>query len=140
MRFAGNISKDGKFWIAEIPILDLMTQGRTRKEAFEMVADLFTTLADRPGFKVTVHAGKGSAFEVSSRDAKTMVSLLLQRRREVSGLSLAEASRRLGESSGTAWARYERGASVPTIEDLDRLLHAVSPSNDFVVHESGLKQ
>jgi len=30
MRFSGKIYKDGKFWLAEIPILDLMTQGRTK--------------------------------------------------------------------------------------------------------------
>jgi hypothetical protein len=31
MRFSGKIYKDEKFWLAEIPILDLMTQGRTKK-------------------------------------------------------------------------------------------------------------
>ncbi len=29
MRFSGTIYKDGKFWLAEIPILDLMPQGRS---------------------------------------------------------------------------------------------------------------
>ena len=33
MRFSGKIFKDGKFWLVEIPILDLMTQGKTKKEA-----------------------------------------------------------------------------------------------------------
>ena len=36
MRFSGKIYKDGKFWLAEIPILDAMTQGYTRKNAVEM--------------------------------------------------------------------------------------------------------
>jgi predicted RNase H-like HicB family nuclease len=30
MRFSGQIYKDGQFWLAEIPILDAMTQGHTR--------------------------------------------------------------------------------------------------------------
>ena len=79
MRFAGRIYRDGKFWLAEIPILDTMTQGYTRKETFEMVADLVEPLADQDGFSVTVHAGKNGTFEVSSSDTRTMVSLLLQR-------------------------------------------------------------
>ncbi len=29
MRFSGKVYKDGKFWLAEIPILDVMTQGHT---------------------------------------------------------------------------------------------------------------
>jgi len=57
MRLHGRVYKDGKFWLAEIPILDAMTQGRTRKEAFAMVADLLETLANRPGFSVHVHPG-----------------------------------------------------------------------------------
>ncbi len=43
MRFSGKIYKDGKFWLAEIPILDLMAQGHTKKEAYEMY-ELLTPL------------------------------------------------------------------------------------------------
>ena len=40
MRFQGKVYKDGKFWLAEIPMLDAMTQGYTKKEACVMVKDL----------------------------------------------------------------------------------------------------
>ena len=136
MRFAGRMYRDGKFWLAEIPILDVMTQGYTRKDTFEMVADLVETLADQDGFSVTVHAGKSGTFEVSSSDTRTMVSLLLQRHRELSGLSLAQVAKRLGVSSKNAYARYERGSSVPTVEKLNELLHAVALDKDFVLMES----
>jgi hypothetical protein len=136
MRFAGSIYKDGTFWLAEIPVLDAMTQGRTRKEALAMVADLLETLVDRPGFMVYVHPGKGDHFEVSVSDMRPLVSLLLRRQRERSGLSLADAAARLGARSRNAYARYERGTSLPTIEKLDALLHAVSPDRDFVLHPS----
>ena len=95
MQFYGKVHKDGKFWLAEVPILDAMTQGHTRKEAFIMVEDLLETLANRPGFSVTVHPGKHSDFEVSSTDTRGMISLLLRRQRERSGLSLAEAAEHL---------------------------------------------
>jgi hypothetical protein len=36
MRFEGTLVHDGKFWLAEIPLLNGMTQGRTRKEALYM--------------------------------------------------------------------------------------------------------
>ena len=92
MRFAGRVYKDGKFWLAELPILDAMTQGRTRQEAFAMVADLLETLVDRPGFTVHMHPGKDDHFEVSAPDIRPLISLLLRRQRERSGLSLAAAS------------------------------------------------
>ena len=68
MRLYGRIYKEGKWWLAEVPLLDAMTQGRSRKEALAMVADLLETLANRPGFCVHVHAGQQEAFEVSATD------------------------------------------------------------------------
>ena len=136
MRFYGKVYKDGNFWLAEVPILEAMTQGRTQKEAFTMVEDLLETLANRPGFSVKVHPGKQGDFEVSSTDTRGMISLLLRRQRERSGLSLAEAAERLGAKSRNAYARYERGTSVPTLEKLNDLLQAVAPDQDFVLHQS----
>lgn len=136
MRFYGKVYKDGKFWLAEVPILDAMTQGHTQKEAYAMVEDLLETLTNRPGFSVKVHPGEHGDFEVSSSDTRGMISLLLRRQRERSGLSLAEAAARLGAKSRNAYARYERGTSVPTVEKLNELLQAVSPGQDFVLHHS----
>lgn len=134
MRFYGKLYKDGKFWLAEVPILDAMTQGRTKKEAFAMVCDLLETLADRPGFSVTVHPGRHGDFEVGSTDTRGLVSLLLKRQRQRSGLSLAEAAQRMGYVSPNAYARYERGSSVPNVEKLTELIQAIAPGQDFVLH------
>ncbi len=136
MRFAGRVYKDGKFWLAEVPILDVLTQGLTRSEAFVMVADLLETLVDRPGFTVRVHPGADDHFEVGAPDMRPLISLLLRRQRERSGLSLAAAAARLGGKSRNAYARYERGTSMPSIEKLDALLRAVSPDLDFVLQPS----
>jgi len=136
MRFSGRIYKDGKFWIAEIPILDLMTQGRTKKEAYEMVADMLETIVNKDGFKVNVFKGSDNTFEVGSLESRYLTGLLLQRKREISGLSLSEVASRLGASSHNTYARYEQGRSVPTLEKLNNLLHAVCPKTDIVIGES----
>ena len=136
MRFQGRVYRDGRFWLAEVPLFEAMTQGRTRREALSMIADWFETMIDHPGFSVNVHRAHKHVFEVSSPDLRSMISLLLQRRRQASGLSLAEAAKRLGVKSRNAYARYERGEALPTIEKLDRLLRAVSDGSDFVVAES----
>lgn len=136
MRFPGKIYKDGKFWLAEIPILEAMTQGHTRKEALEMVADMVETMVNKKGFKAEVFLGSGGNFEVGSKDLKPLISLLLQRKRELSNLSLAQAAERLGVSSRNAYARYEQGRSVPTVGKLNELLKAVCPNTDLVISES----
>jgi DNA-binding transcriptional regulator YiaG len=136
MRFSGKIYKDGKFWLAEIPILSLMTQGHTKREAYEMVADMLESLANKKDFKAEVYKKSKDTFEVSSSEPKHMISLLLQRKRELSGLSLSQVATRLGASSRNTYARYEQGKSVPTVERLNELLHAVCPHSDIVIEES----
>ena len=63
-----------------------MTQGRTKKEAYEMVADMLETMVNKEGFKIDVYKKKKDIFEVGSLESKHLVSLLLQRKRELSGL------------------------------------------------------
>jgi DNA-binding XRE family transcriptional regulator len=136
MKFEGKIYKDGKFWLAEIPILDLMTQGRTKKEAYVMVVDMIESLVNKQGAGVTVHERSKDVFEVGSAEPKYMISLLLKRKREISGLSLEQVAKRLGMASRNAYARYEQGKSIPTIKKLDELFGAVSPGNDLVINEA----
>jgi hypothetical protein len=136
MRLAGRNWKDGKFWLAEVPILDALTQGRSRPQAFRMMADLVETMADKKGFRVAIFPGARGAFEIGSDDAAALVAAILRRQREKHGLSLSEVARRLGSSSKTAYARYEQGRSVPTVEKLFELLSAVAPGEDFVFQES----
>ncbi|MFN8628256.1 MAG: helix-turn-helix domain-containing protein [Candidatus Binatia bacterium] len=136
MRFQGKVYRDGDWWLAEVPVFDAMTQGRSRKEALAMIADWFCSIVDRRGFSVRIHQTGPDAFEASSADARSMISLLLRRQRQKSGLSLAQAAHRLGAKSRNAYARYEQGVSVPTIEKLDRLLRAVAPDREIVVRQS----
>src|SRR5438093_9891200 len=49
--------------------------------------------------------------------------------------SLAAAAR-LETKSRNAHARYERGASVPTVAKLDALLRAISSDHDCMLHPS----
>jgi hypothetical protein len=46
---------------------------------------------------------------------------------------------RLGAKSRNAYARYERGTSVPTLDKLTELLQAVAPGHDFVLQQSMMK-
>ena len=136
MRFEGKVSREGRSWIAEIPLLDAATQGRTRKEALDMIGDWLETMINRASFRAEVHPRGKYEFEVSGSDIGAMTALLLRRRREASGVSLREIATRLGATSRNAYARYERGDVVPTVEKLDALLKATSPGEDFVIREA----
>ncbi len=76
MRFGGTIYQSSRGWAAEIPLLEAVTQGQTRQEALDTMADFLETLVDRPGFTVQIAPGQDGYFEASSADARGMVSLL----------------------------------------------------------------
>ena len=113
MRFPGRLRRHGKHWLAEVPAFAAMTQGRTRADALAMIADWFATMVGRPRFRVRVVNVRGSRFEIAA-DTRPMISLLLRRQRQQTGLSLAAVAGRLGARSRNAYARYEQGATVPT--------------------------
>ena len=136
MRFRGRVFRSGKSWAIEIPMLDITTQGRTKNEAYEMIADAVESLVNRKGFKVRVFRSRGGEFEVSGSDQGAMSALLLRRARQRAGLSLEEVAARLGSKSPNSYARYEQGRSVPSIEKLAQLYSAVAKSGGFVIMES----
>ncbi len=133
MLFHGKVQRDGKHWLAEVPVFDAMTQGRTRAEALEMVADWFSTMIERSRGSVRVVNVKGPCFEIAVDDTRPMISLLLRRQRQRSGLSLKAVAERLGAKSRNAYARYEQGATAPTVEKLAELLKAIAPDRDLFV-------
>jgi hypothetical protein len=93
MRFAGKLVRDGRWWLAEIPMLDALTQGRTRREALEMAKDWLETAVNRGDFHATVHEKGRAEFEVSGPDATSMVALLP---------AAPRSERRLAERDGIA--------------------------------------
>jgi len=133
MKIAGRLVKDGRWWLAEMPILDGLTQGKTRTEALAMASDWITTMAADTGMVLTVTEASGDRFFVSADRLDALVGLVLRRKREASGLSLADVARRLGMTSRNAYARYERGGASPSIAKLAELLHAVDPSHELAL-------
>jgi len=134
MRFPGRIKRDGRVWLVEIPAFDACTQGHTKREAFAMAEDLIETMAGVRGFRATVFPTGGETFEIGANRIGVLLALLLRRQRERQGLTLAEAAQRLGQRSKNAYARYEQGKAMPTVEKLERLLQAIAPDRKIVWH------
>ncbi|MEN9653915.1 MAG: hypothetical protein RL235_27 [Chlamydiota bacterium] len=134
MEMEGTIWKDGRFWLVEIPALDAMTQGKSRKETLAMVGDLVFEMArnyfeDAVGkdFTVTVMDYKRGVIGVTASDNRLLLALSLRRQREKSGSTVREASERLGSKSPNAYAQYERGRTSISVDKYEELLTAANP-------------
>lgn len=139
MRFAGRVFRTGKYWAVEVPILHVVSQGHSRKDAFEMIADAIECLVNKADFKIQVFHEAGEYFEIGSDDEAALTALLLRRERLKSGLSLPQAAQRMGAKSHNAYARYEQGRAIPTVRKLSQLFSAVAANEDFVITESRVR-
>jgi hypothetical protein len=97
--------------------------------------DAFETLIDRPGCKVTVtdDGRAGGEVTIEASEPAALAAFVLQRLRQSSGKSLSEVAQAMGRASKNAYARYEQGRAVPTIEMFDHLLRAVSDDTTLII-------
>lgn len=137
MELEGRVWKDpdGSWWLVEIFFLDVMTQGKTRKEALEMIKDAVMELIKdsyedllHKQFELTVNLYEDGIIGVGATDDKLLFALGLKRQRLRSGSTIRDVSKRLKSKSPNAYARYERAEARPSIEKYAELLHAANPN------------
>lgn len=132
MLISGRIWKDESMWLAESELVDVCTQGRSKKDAIAMLADAFETLIDDPKVKISVEeSDEQGGMTIESNKPAVLAAFVLQRLRLRSGRSLSQIAEAMGRASKNAYARYEQGEAIPTIEKFEELLHAVS--NDLTL-------
>ena len=135
MELVGKIWKDGKFWLVEVPVIDVCTQGHTRKEALMMIEDAviellksYFRLDEIKGFKLEIVDHKKNDIGIKASNNNIMLSFSLIRQREMSRSTVREVAERLGSKSPNSYAQYERGKMRITLDQYERLLGAVNPS------------
>jgi predicted RNase H-like HicB family nuclease len=134
MEFEGRVWKEGKFWLIEVPALNIMTQGSTKKEALEMAQDNIFGLIEcyfeldvSKKFAIIVNEYKEGSIGITATDTKLLLALSLRRQREKSGSTVREASERLGSKSPNAYAQYEKGRTNISLDKYEALLMAANP-------------
>lgn len=134
MYFQGNLKKDGRFWMIEVPDLDVATQGRTKKEALEMIVDAIEILVNNDKFKVSVMPGSAlNEFLVTANDPAMLVALFLKRQRENKGFSIREVAKRMKYKTHNSYAQFETGKHLPGLEFVDRFLKSVDPDSGILL-------
>ncbi len=129
LTFEGRIVKDGKFWLVEIPGLNLMTQGRSKSEAYKMARSVVIDASENRHLKLQLVKTRKDTFLLFSDDLDTLIPLLLKKQRQKANLTVAQAARRLGSDSPNAYGVYEYGRARPTLAKLEQLLCAVNPGH-----------
>lgn len=134
MELRGSVWKDpdSSWWLVEVTFLDVMTQGKTRKEALEMIKDAVNELlkdsfADK-SCELTVTLYEEGVIGMGASEEVLLFALGLKRQRLKSGSTIRDVSRRLNSKSPNAYARYEKALAKPSLEKYAELLHAANPN------------
>jgi len=135
MEFEGKVWKDGKFWLVEVPALNVMTQGKTKKECLEiaeaavlgLIECYFKSEIDED-FSISIDDQQNGVIGITSSNTKLLLALSLKRQRKKSGSTVREASERLGSKSLNAYAQYEKGRTSISLDKYEALLIAANPS------------
>ena len=123
--FDGKVWRDGRYWLIEVPALDLMTQGKSRNDALVMLKDAIRLLIDKKGMRMTARLVFEGHVSVTSHHDSYLIALMLRRQRTKHGLSLADVARILGFSSINAYAQYEQGKNLPSLTKIQEFLTAM---------------
>lgn len=136
VNFEGFVWREGRLWPIEVSALDVITQGRTKKDAYSMMKEAVELLVDRKGFEVEVVPMKHDRFILRAKRAEHdvyLIALLLKQQRARYGLSTNEVARRLGITKH-AYAQYEQARSLPSLTRIQDFLSAMSEEAVFAVN------
>jgi len=130
MNIEGKIWKDKKssYWVVDVPLLDISTQGESKKEALTMIKGAIELEVDKKGFSVNILSAHKDSFEVHTEYTNTLVAFILKRQRQAHGLTLRDVAERMHVKSINAYAQYEQGARHPSLSVLLNLLSAIDVS------------
>ncbi|MBJ7450333.1 MAG: type II toxin-antitoxin system HicB family antitoxin [Parachlamydiales bacterium] len=140
MELQGRVWKDGNVWLIEVPSINIVTQGRTKKNAFAMLQDAVKEIIlsyfdlDLTIDKIVVTDRKLGCIGLKIDSLNILLSLLLIRQREISGVTIRSASKALGSNSPNQYAQYEKGRINISFEMYEKLLHAINPKSTYTVN------
>jgi hypothetical protein len=136
MRVEGTLEKDGKWWVASIPSIGVDTQGTSVGDAHAMVKDAIESLDDDGKVRVRVEEAERGFYVENEGDVGVWLAFVLRRMRELRGMSLEDVRQAIGATSRNAYARYETGAVVPSVEKFDEIIGALGTAR-IVLRELG---
>jgi hypothetical protein len=132
MLIEGRLSKIGKQWTAEIPLLQTMVAAKPM-EPVEHALDKLEDLAKDHGLRLNILSKEEEKFFVEIQNLEDFFPLVLKRKRIAKKLSIADVAKRLGNSSRNSYAQYEYGKTKLTLQKYAEILHVIDPQLQIVV-------
>jgi hypothetical protein len=137
-----NMTKHGRWWVADCDVLGCFTQGPTYRQAETNLLELVqlrvseleaSTTRFRASLTPLVRSGTHRTAIIGANDLALLAAAVLRYQRSKSKKSLAQVAKDLGASSRNAYAAYEQGRREPSLTKFCELLRVVAPDIGFVL-------
>lgn len=136
MRLKGEIHKNGKFWLIEIPCLGEMTQGQTKKEAFMMIKECLENQIENYLHKkveIKIYPLNRECFEIEASDSNILFAFLLRMSRINNKKTIQSIKNTMGFKSNNSYQAYEYAEREPSLSKMEDLLKAINPKAKIIV-------
>lgn len=128
------IWKEGKFWLVESKVLDVMTQGFTRNEALEMAIDAVRSLLDMPKYEAELLKGETKEqFFLGFSDPKPILSLMMERARGAANLTYEALCKKVDVASKSTVKSFLAGKHDPGVAKLQKYADAMNCDIELVL-------
>jgi len=95
---------------------------------------------DKPGFSVDITPSYHDTFLIRANDLTALIAFMLRQQRAAKGLTVREVAARMGATSQTAYARYEQGKHLPSLDKLMEILKAINVEEPVLTTESDMRK
>ena len=136
MKLKGKLKKDGKFWLIEVPVLSAITQGRTKKEDFEMIEEYIINMSEEyfsKTLKLNITKLINNEFEIETNNTILLTALVLRSLRVSQDLTIKAISEKLGYSSVNGYAQYEQSKRELSCHKLSEMLSVLNPKVKLLI-------
>jgi predicted RNase H-like HicB family nuclease len=134
MRLLGKLTKYKKSWLAEIPALNQMSSGKTKKAALSMLKEALELLIEEYKLspcKFSITLKKDNIIFLDTDNSASILGLALRRMRQ--NRTQKEMCQILQYKSIYAYQQYESGKREPTLSMATKLLKATNSSAEIVL-------
>jgi hypothetical protein len=128
MEFIGRLEKSDGWYCSFIDSFDAYSQGKTKKQAIEMLIDAIHELAHayklRPPVLEIAWIERDS-FGIRTGDSEAITAFIVRRCRKNKGESLRSLAAAVGTKGVNTVRQYETGEHAPSIAKFEKLLDAM---------------
>ena len=128
MQIECTLTQSEGWWVAEVPFLEIATQGESRDDAVAMTIDAIQetvrAVFDKE-ISISVGCVQDNFFTLSFSDIPTLTSLALKNLRSSSGMTVRQLAGAVGTKGPNTVGQYERGIHEPSLTKLQKFLNAM---------------